>query len=126
MNNRHFTLSRNENDKGFTMIELMVVLVIIAILVAIAIPVYGNLTANAERGVVEATLRNLDGAILLYYAKEGIYPNTDWDGEDYLIGWPSGPNDAVYTISNETPPRAQVTGFVGGVILVEKTLPIQW
>ena len=37
------------NKKGFSLVELMIVVVIMGILVAVAIPLYGAITANAER-----------------------------------------------------------------------------
>ncbi|MBI5836772.1 MAG: prepilin-type N-terminal cleavage/methylation domain-containing protein [Candidatus Eisenbacteria bacterium] len=46
---------RKPNQKGFTMIELMVVVVVIGILAAIAIPIYGKYIKNAR--VSEATGR---------------------------------------------------------------------
>ncbi len=61
-------------EKGFTLIELLVVLVIIGILVAVAVPIYGNVTNNAERTAVEANLRTIDGAIMMYYADRGQQP----------------------------------------------------
>lgn len=38
-----------QNKKGFTLVELMIVVVIMGILVAVAVPVYGAVTTNAEK-----------------------------------------------------------------------------
>jgi type IV pilus assembly protein PilA len=46
---------KQKNQKGFTMIELMVVVVIVGILAAIAIPIYGKYIKNAR--MTEATGR---------------------------------------------------------------------
>ncbi len=62
-------------EKGFTLIELLVVLVIIGILVAVAVPIYGSVTNSAERTAVEANLRTIDGAIMMYYADRGQQPD---------------------------------------------------
>ena len=37
------------NKKGFSLVELMIVVVIMGILIAVAIPLYGSITENAER-----------------------------------------------------------------------------
>jgi prepilin-type N-terminal cleavage/methylation domain-containing protein len=57
-----------KSNKGFTLVELMVVVVIIGVLVAIAVPVYNNITIRAEQATVEANLRIIDSSILRYYA----------------------------------------------------------
>jgi len=46
---------KSRNQKGFTMIELMVVVVIVGVLAAIAVPIYGKYIKNAR--VSEATAR---------------------------------------------------------------------
>jgi prepilin-type N-terminal cleavage/methylation domain-containing protein len=56
------------NEKGFTLIELMVVVLIIGILVAIAVPVFVNTSNKSKTRACQANLRTLDGAIQTFQA----------------------------------------------------------
>lgn len=58
-----------KNKKGFTLVELMVVVVIIGILTAIAIPVYNSVTANAKIKTSLANQRTIDSAIQAFLAE---------------------------------------------------------
>ncbi len=49
----------NKNKKGFTLVELMIVVVIMAILVAVAVPIYGAVTRNAKEKTCASHARNL-------------------------------------------------------------------
>lgn len=93
-------MQKTNNQKGFTLVELMVVVVIIGILVAIAVPVYNNVTAKANQSAVEANLRTIDGAIMMYQAaNDGVAPTGDTQlVPNYLQAWPTGPDKVTYSI----------------------------
>jgi len=75
-------MRRSRNQKGFTMIELMVVVVIVGVLAAIAIPIYGKYVKNSR--VSEATGRIGE---IITAGKSRAMENQDASGNPT---WPSG------------------------------------
>lgn len=72
--------------KGFTLIELMIVVMIVSILAMVAIPAYQGQVTSARRGDAQAVLLSLSNAMERYYTQNntfagaalgagGIFPN---------------------------------------------------
>jgi len=68
-------MKMHKMNKGFTLIELMIVVAIIGILAAIAIPQFANLVAKSQEGRTKANLGTIRSALSIYYGDlEGWYP----------------------------------------------------
>ena len=62
-----------KNKKGFTLVELVVVIAILGILAGIAIPRFMDATASARGSKIVADMRTIESAESMNYAKNGNY-----------------------------------------------------
>jgi type IV pilus assembly protein PilA len=89
-----------KNEKGFTLVELMVVVVIIGILVAIAVPVFSGIQGSANLSAVKATLKTIDGGAMAVSAARNV-PLTAVTSAQVLdaVGWVAFPTTSPSTVT---------------------------
>lgn len=68
-------------SSGFTIVELLIVVVVIAILAAITIVSYNGISGRANDTVVKNDISNMVQKLQIYYANKAIYPDTNIPSE---------------------------------------------
>ena len=58
-----------KNKKGFTLVELVIVVAVMAVLVAVAIPTVGSITGRAQTAVFDSNCRTIESVIKLAEAE---------------------------------------------------------
>ena len=92
------------NQKGFTIIELVMVIVIIGILAAVAVPKFVDLKSNAHNSVLKGVEGSLNGAIVMLHSKyilstSSTYDATSVTGQVQQSGFTLGAAAAAITAS---------------------------
>ena len=108
--------------RGFTLIELMVVLSIIALLLTLAVPRYFGSIDKSKEAVLRENLNQMREAISRYYADKGKYPESldSLAAEKYLRSVPLDPvteSDKTWLIVQPEDPSK------GGVVDVKSGAP---
>jgi len=98
------------NDRGMTLLEMIVVLAVISILATLAIPAYPKYKDMARSSRAMSELRMLETAITAYNTEKGLYPNSLNDigygtlldpwGHPYQYNYPAGTRTFVATPLN--------------------------
>lgn len=108
------------NKKGFSLVELMIVVVIMGILIAVAIPLYGAITDNAKNKTCKNNVKLIQQNAANYYAMhskvattndlkamfdDGKMPSCPWDGDeadetDYTVTVDTNKGNASVTCAN--------------------------
>ena len=98
------------NDRGMTLLEMIVVLAVIAILATLAIPAYPKYKDMAKSSRAMSEIRMLETAITAYFTEKGLYPNnlndigygglSDPWGHPYQYNYPAGTRTLVATPLN--------------------------
>ena len=121
---RSLSVTKAGNRRGFTLIELMVVVAVIGILTAIAIPLYTNIQLRARVAKAQGDARALVSAISLYSAHmQSLPPNLAALNSAAVnnLGATAGP----FMASTPNPPEGWTTyGYTstaGGVYVVSTT-----
>lgn len=110
-----------KNKKGFTLVELVVVIAILGILAGIAIPRFMDATASARGAKIVADMRTLESASTMYYVKTGSYTGITIDtlvSEGLLASKPTPPTgDAMITESKSATYKARFSIPTGGYVV---------
>lgn len=84
-------VKRYLNEKGFTLVELMTVVIIIAVLILIAIPVYHYTKTNSEEKTCQANQRIIEGAAVMWVMDEPGRKTDDATLADLKTYWKDDP-----------------------------------
>lgn len=105
---------KQTKSKGFTLVELLVVLAILALLLTLAVPRYFTSIERAKDAALKHSLNTLRESIDKYYADNGQYPKTleDLVERKYIRKMPVDPITEKSTTWIFTPPEPPLEGDI--------------
>ena len=92
--NRKSKIVNLKSKDGFTLLELLVVIVIIMFLAGITIPIVSSIQTNAKKGVTSAQISQMEIALKQFESDFGIFPPDTYTASPISIGGVSIPVDS--------------------------------
>jgi len=114
-------LNKLNTSGGFTLIELVIIIVILGILAAVAIPKYQDITGEAREAAARGSLGSIRSGITIYYANQAVTTGTaTWPTlvsleTSGVVMAQSLPDNPYQLAANA--PDSVVTGVTKGVIV---------
>lgn len=68
---------RSKNESGFSLIELLLVVVIVGVVAAVAVPAYRKGISAAEKGVTNANLRTISSTQVSFFSQNSRFGRLD-------------------------------------------------
>jgi prepilin-type N-terminal cleavage/methylation domain-containing protein len=68
-------ISLSRRDQGFTIVELLIVIIIVGVLGVLVFTTYSGIQQKSRNNLRTSDLKSLSGQIEAYYSENGVYPN---------------------------------------------------
>jgi prepilin-type N-terminal cleavage/methylation domain-containing protein len=114
------------SSAGFSLVELLIVVIILSILAAIVIPQFTSTTQDARQAAAETTLASLRSAIDLYFQQHGEYPSALGDGTNAAGSLLAFVNQlALFTTNNGNAQTTKDATHIYGPYLRKQEIPLE-
>ena len=98
------------NQRGFTLLEMLIVISIVGVLAAVAVPRFTNAVALANTARIQSDLQVLNAAVVMYQTEKGTNPTDIKDLGAYVLD-----------IDNVKPPKGECRLKDGSSLTVKAT-----
>ncbi len=109
-------ISLNKNNKGFTIVELLIVVVVIGILALLVITTYAGIQSKARNSKRQTDIGSIQTHLEAFYNQNGYYPNRDdLNTATFVSGQLKG-LDPTALVDPSNPNQATTTPFVSAPV----------